>query len=352
MKKLQFLIISCMLILAAVLLLVYPEVCAQAIQNGLSICAKSVLPSLFPFFVISNLFVAAGFSHKLSKAAAPLLHRVFHLPHACASALILGYIGGYPVGAASIARLYEAKEISKTDAEYSMLFCNNAGPAFIFGILGGSIFHSLKLAVILWLIHVCSSLFLGILFRPNLTPESTQISLQEKEEIPISTALTQSVSNAAEATLRVSACILLFSIICEYAHHLKFGENSLFTYLLASLELTNGIHLLHETGISQQQLFVFTSGLLGWGGLCVHCQTLDVLSRAELRSNHYFVGKILHAMLSVCFACMISLFLDFNLSDLYVIPGSKWLSLIPLMLCFAALFFLKTTSGKQVQNQL
>ena len=47
-------------------LLLLPEVSAQAAQDAMLLCAQTLIPSLFPFFVLSSLLIACGASELLS----------------------------------------------------------------------------------------------------------------------------------------------------------------------------------------------------------------------------------------------------------------------------------------------
>lgn len=54
------------------------EETAQAVRDGLALCAQSVVPALFPFFVLSGLFISmgcAGCSRRRSAAAGRLTRR-------------------------------------------------------------------------------------------------------------------------------------------------------------------------------------------------------------------------------------------------------------------------------------
>lgn len=106
---------------------------ARAVREGLALCAGSVIPALFPFLAVSGLLTA------LDAGAAPgrgrmLLARVLGCGPAGAGAFLLGLVGGYPVGARTVAQLYREKRISRPEACRLLLFCNNCGPAFILGV--------------------------------------------------------------------------------------------------------------------------------------------------------------------------------------------------------------------------
>lgn len=88
-------------------LLLLPEVSAQAARDAMLLCAQTLIPSLFPFFVLSSLFIACGASELLSALLSPLMRPLFGLSGAGAAALALGLCGGYPVGARTAASLWK-----------------------------------------------------------------------------------------------------------------------------------------------------------------------------------------------------------------------------------------------------
>ena len=70
-----------------------------AAAEALSLCAKSVIPALFPFLAVSRLLVSLGFGEWISPHLAGVMTPLFHQPGPASSALLLGLVGGYPIGA-------------------------------------------------------------------------------------------------------------------------------------------------------------------------------------------------------------------------------------------------------------
>jgi len=110
-------------------------------------CLESVVPSLFPFLILSGI-ITTSFTGVEVKILRPV-GRLCGIPSGGESLLLIGLIGGYPVGAQCIYRAYETGQISKVDAQRMLGFCNNAGPAFIFGITA-SLFDSLIYPWLIW----------------------------------------------------------------------------------------------------------------------------------------------------------------------------------------------------------
>lgn len=160
-------------------LLFFPDVSAAAAREGVALCLQTVLPSLFPFFVLSSLLVQSDVPRLLSRAMAGVMYPLFGVSGAGASALILGLLGGYPVGARTVAELYGRGEIAREEAEQLLAFCNNSGPGFFLGVCGTAVFGSARAGMYLYLIHVGAALVTGVLLRRDLgLPRRKAVSRQ------------------------------------------------------------------------------------------------------------------------------------------------------------------------------
>ena len=87
------------LLCATLALMLYPQPAMEAARSGLRLCYNVIIPSLFPFFVLSSLVVELGLAGYLGRLLEGLMRPLFRVGGACASAVALGFIGGYPVGA-------------------------------------------------------------------------------------------------------------------------------------------------------------------------------------------------------------------------------------------------------------
>lgn len=111
----------------------------EAAKNGLVLWANSVLPTLFPFFIATELLCKTNFTQILGKFLNKFMKPVFNVPGESAIAIIMGILSGYPVGAKVVCNLYENKICSKSEAERLIAFTNNSGPIFILGSVGVSV---------------------------------------------------------------------------------------------------------------------------------------------------------------------------------------------------------------------
>ena len=145
--------------------------CRAAVEEALSLCARSVIPSLFPFLVISSLLLAMGFGDLTASVLSGLMEPLFRIGGPGSAALVLGLLGGYPIGAKTAGELYQSHALSRQEAERLLTFCNNCSPVFLISVLGSGIFGSVRAGVWLLLIHVGSALLVE---RPPPVPRICQ----------------------------------------------------------------------------------------------------------------------------------------------------------------------------------
>ncbi len=103
---------------------------AAGAAKALALCAGTVIPSLFPFMAVTGLLVRLGFGQWLAPYMAGLMAPLFRLPGCAGSALLLGLVGGYPIGARTAAELYASGALTAQEAERLLTFCNNSNPCF------------------------------------------------------------------------------------------------------------------------------------------------------------------------------------------------------------------------------
>ena len=288
-------------------LLCSPDASAQACRDALSLCAQTVIPSLFPFFVLSSLLVSGGGGDAFSALLGGLMRPLFGLSGAGASALTLGLLGGYPVGARTVAELHRADTLEKSEAERLLGFCNNAGPGFILGICGGAVLHSSRAGLYLYLVHAVSALLTGILLCRDLPRFSAmrRKPVQSTTAAPFASLFSAAVRGALAGILNVCAFVVLFLVLLRLlAEALPAAVSAfpLYPLLLGFVEMTNGVTAL--TG--PRGGFVCCAVLLAWGGLSVHAQTLSVLDGTSLSTRLYWRGKIMQAALSAPLAWLVS----------------------------------------------
>ena len=307
------------LLCATLALMFWPQEAMEAAREGLRLCYNVILPSLFPFFVLSALVVDLGLAGYIGRALEGLMRPLFNVPGACASAFALGFVGGYPVGARTALSLYQKGMCTKTEAERLLAFCNNSGPAFILGVVGAGVFASSKVGLLLYLAHAAASVCVGFLFRfykrEGKRRERRASPTFEAERITV--AFTGAIKNSFLSTLNICAFVVFFTVVIKllFLSGLLPGLAGVLGALLSPLgfstrwaerlltgliELTSGVWTLTGDGSTSGKLSM-AAFLLGWAGLSVHCQVLSFIGGSGLSVRTYIGGKLLHGGLSALF---------------------------------------------------
>lgn len=294
-----------------------PQQMIDSARYALRLCAELIIPSLFPFFVVSGLLNRLGFSARLAGRLSRPAARLYGISGAGATALFMGLIGGYPLGAAYIADMRRQGLISAEEGERLMGFCNNSGPAFLIGSIGAGVFGSARLGLGLYIIHILSALITGLFFRGSGRYKAQLPHLPESR----GSALIDSVRQAAQSILSVCGFIVCFCVIIGLMD--AGGYFSLFAGRLAALtglelhsarallsgvlELGSGIGAMRGLSPSPVNLAI-AAGIVGWGGVSVHFQTYAVLAESDIKGDLHLTGRLICCAVSSALGYIFGLF--------------------------------------------
>lgn len=335
-KKLFFPLCICLFTL---FLLIFSNTNLISAKNGLKLWANSVVPSLLPFFIATELLGYTNIVSFLGKTFNKFMRPIFNVPGEGAFPFIMGIISGYPIGAKIVSNLKIHGKISSIEAERLIAFTNNSGPLFIVGTVGVGLFKNKSIGILLLITHILACFTTGFIFRwwksgklkrnseKEITPifSYKQISIANLGEI-----LSASIMNSINTVLLIGGFIILFSIIISILE--SSGILNLFSNLLKPaleiliipssfskgilsgiIELTNGIAsiaVIPNKSISIN--IIICAFLIGFGGLSVCIQILSIISKSKISIKPYIIGKLLQGTLAAVytylFICYIPIF--------------------------------------------
>ncbi len=279
--------------LGMLLLILDSKTALTSAAEGIELCIRTVIPSLFPFFVLSGVLVSSMMGMKIPGGV--FLGNLLGIPRGAESILITAFLGGYPVGAKAVRDAWANGQLDKDTAEHLLSFCNNAGPAFLFG-MAAPMFSDSYTGWILWGIHIVGALTAGMFFRAE--PRSVS-SLSSVGQTSLSDALKSSLS----VTAQVCGWVVLFRIVNGFLSRwiLWLLPPAGQAAVAGFLELANGC--LSLGSIPKEELrFLICSAILAFGGVCVTMQTVSVTRRLSLK--YYFLGKLVQTAFSILLSMM------------------------------------------------
>lgn len=280
-------------------LLVFPKLTLDASKRGLLLWFDTLLPTLLPFLILSQLILKTSVIDTFEKIFGPFFSRIFHSSPNGAFCILCGFLCGCPVGARLIALQLSEKKITLSEGQYLLSFCNNISPVFCisYGILYA--IGSENLLPYLVIIYG-SALFYGFIFRPKKSFKNRRTKKQTSQAENIFQLIDVCIIDSFLILIKLCGYLMIFSIIC--AGIFLFIPNSGFSASLIALflEITGGLSYVHNLpkGLFRTTLSIIA---LSFGGLCCIFQTNSVISGTGLSLKKYIFDKAFITILSLCF---------------------------------------------------
>ena len=292
--------------LGVLLLILDSRTAMKGATDGIDLCIRSIIPSIFPFLVLSRMLTAT-----LSGIRFGRFGRLLGIPAGCEGLFAVGLLGGYPTGAREVANAWKQGALDTDEARRMIAYCNNAGPSFLFGILGG-VFAEKWMLWLLWAIHIFSACCIGMLL-PKIKQSVAQ------RYIISAPSMTEALKDAVVTMGYICGWVIFFRMVIGFADRwiLWSVPASLKVGIYGLLELANGCCSL--SALTNDALrFVFCSGMLAFGGVCVTMQTASVVGKLGL--GIYLPAKMLQTCISVILSLLCCLFLFPDSYTVQILP--------------------------------
>lgn len=339
-----------------------------AAKNGLTLWVTAVIPSLFPFFVATELLSYTNIISFLGKLLNPIMRPLFHVPGEAGFAFLMGLISGYPVGAKIVSHFMEQGICTKEEAERMLAFTNNSGPLFIIGTVGITLFGNTQVGILLFITHILACISVGIVLRFFSTSDSKSYNqsfkcektfnlltknrdrnkisttssvsskstsayqMQKKKNVTFSSLgelLGKSIMNSISTILMIGGFVVIFSVLLSILRqsHILDAVSNLFTpifsffqvpqecvapFFSGIIELTNGVSLIANIPLKTISIsIILCAFLLGFGGISILLQVFSIVAKNGLSIKTYFYGKLLQGLFAALYTFLALQFLPF-----------------------------------------
>lgn len=341
--KIKKLFVPTCICLFTAFLLIFSNNNLSSAKTGLSLWANSVVPSLLPFFIATELLGYTNVISILGKLLNRFMRPIFNVPGEGAFPFIMGIISGYPMGAKIVSNFKTQGICTNEEAERLIAFTNNSGPLFIIGTVGIGLFKDTNTGILLFITHILACLTVGFIFRwwkfgrkkrssflqESSTNIPSKVSLSNLGEV-----LANSIMSAINTIFLIGGFIVLFSVIISILENSKildilsnfispilniFGISASYAngILTGLLELTNGVcNVASIPNKSISTNIIVCAFLLGFGGISVTLQILSITSKAKISIKPYIIGKLLQGTIAAIYTYIFLntfWFLNYNL---------------------------------------
>lgn len=330
-------IVATLIFLVAGMIFIFPDVAFQASLEGLKLWFEIVLPTLLPFFIMSELLMGFGVVHLLGALLEPVMRPLFRLPGVAGFAVAMGVTAGYPLGAKITGDLVRSNSLTQTEGERLAGFANTAGPLFLVGAVGVGMFGVPDLGITLLIAHLSAAVLVGFCLRLHKGAESPRQTLQgsylgralaamdtarEKDGRSFATLFSDAIRTTFQSMLLIGGCIMVFSVLVQVLT--ATGVFSPLTQLLGAVlrlfgldpalapavfsgffETTLGAQRASQATASLGARATVASLIVGWSGLSVQLQAASMLTGTKIRLKPYLYARLMHGLFSAMITALL-----------------------------------------------
>lgn len=300
MKKIRLKTIAYLLLL--IMVLSQPSSTFQYAYSGLYQWAVKMVPTLFPFMMISSIMLYSGIDIELGRIISRLLSRAYRYSEYGLYAIFIGFLCGFPMGAKVVSELYENGKISRDEAESLLGFCNNIGPAYFLGIilpmLGECGFHN-KLPFIFGMygIPALYGVILSRIYykRKNTANEQNnfvQSKPQSQPQPSLPSLLKRACLENTQSLILLGGYITFTNAFRVSLDFLPLSDNA--KAIVSSLiEIIGGVQTIYLTDMTNAVKVLCIMTALCFGGVSCFLQASCFLEGSKLSLADYLKHKLI-----------------------------------------------------------
>jgi len=311
MKKIlgSILIIS-ILIFFCIEILIGSATVLEAVKFSLNMWQTNIFPSLFPFFVLSELLIHYGFVELISELFKNIMYKLFRINGYASFVFIMSIVSGFPSSAKYTRELYLTGKLNKEEASKLLTFTHFSNPLFILGTVSILFLKNKEVGFLILLCHYIVNIIIGLLFR-NYAPSRFQyektsfkeaILMMHKKRIANASSFGSVISNAVlnsiQTLLLILGTVTIFLVITTILDN-NLSLNQYYQAIInGTVEMTQGLKYVSLLEIPLKLKSILTVMILSFGGFSVHMQILSILSDTEIKYLPFLSARLLHAVLS------------------------------------------------------
>ena len=310
MKKLNSVLIMVGLLYVGFEILTESKMILNSVIFSLSIFKNNIFPSLFPFFVLSDLLVNYGFVEFTGTLFKNIMNKFFKIKSSCAFIFIMSIISGNPANAKYTKSLYQDGKIDKYEATKILCFTCFSNPLFILATVSILFLNNKEVGLLILLCHYLGNIIIGICMR-NYHP-----SKKEKEKVSLKKAInsmhnkrinnkqsfgniiTNSLINSINTLLLILGVITTCLVITTIIDNNLNLNSTIQSVLNGFVEMTQGLKYISMQAIPLKLKCILTVTILSFGGVSVHMQIMSILSETEIKYLPFLCARICHSIIS------------------------------------------------------
>lgn len=282
----------------------------DTISYSLNIWVNTLIPSMFPFFVISNILISYNITNYIPKIIKQIFSKIFNTREEIISIFFLSLFSGFPSNAINTKNLYNQKLITTEEAAHALTFTHFANPLFVLSTVAVLFLNNEKYGYLILFSHYLGNIMVGILFRKYSPTNNINYKTNINKSQSFSNTLIKAIKSSIDTLLLILGTLTCFLILSSLIIN-KLNINPYLSSIIKGiLEMTMGLKAISLIIIPDIYKVVISTMIISFGGLAVHLQVLSQLVETDISYQPFFVARLIHSIISgfICYIWYVLLF--------------------------------------------
>ena len=280
-------------------LIINKELVFSNISYSLKLWINSIIPSLFPFFVISDILINYNITSYIPRNIKNIFSYLFKTSDNVTSLFFLSMLSGFPSSGRNVRLMYDYKLISTDEANRFLMFSHFSNPLFILGTVAIFYLKDSKLGLVVLISHYIPNILIAFFTRNcnyNVGSYKCKDIPSINKSFPI--IFSNAIKNAISSLLMILGTLSCFLVISSFVLNILTIDSYSGAIVKGLLEITMGLNSLCLLKIDNLYKVVISSMFLSFGGFSIHMQILSFLADTDISYKPFFISRIYHSCLS------------------------------------------------------
>lgn len=313
-NKIYNLIFIASIILAGIFILCLPKESTHAVRESTLTCLNILIPSLFPFMVISVFLTKSNLTRFVFALPSALISKLSGLDRRLCDIFFIGMIGGYPAAAKNISILVKNSQINQKDAAILLCFCTNAGPSFLITAVGCRMFLSTEIGLILYISSLLSSISLLLLYSNKI--KFTPLKDGQNRKVNYCESFIESVKTSCDTMTLICALVIIFSVFLSFGGNILDSVPLIKSIIFGTLEVTQGC-ILASYDLSLANILL-ASAICAFGGLCVIFQIKAICSEEKISVKPFIISRLINITFNLFYTFLLLFVIPINIKQTFM----------------------------------
>lgn len=287
-------IIQILIIIIFLSLIFNSIIVTDELKNALNIFFTILFPSIFPFFLISDLLIEYNFVYTLNRIFNKVTKKLFHSSNASSFIIIMSMLSGFPSGSKYIKSLYDKNLLSLNEANYLITFTHFANPLFVFTVTQNVINKNSTIYILISM--YLSNIIIGIVTRPNKYIPDKQLQINNNPNF--TNSLTLAIKSSINLLIIILGNTCFFFLVTRLINYYLPLNNLFQTIINGFFDITKGTNSIRLLNTNDTFKSILIISFICFGGLNIHLQVKSIIADTNIKYSNFLLGRICQVAIS------------------------------------------------------